>query len=189
MRKIAAILILCLLSLSTLARPIKIPSYKELFEMSDVVAFLSVERIEILDSVSPDNPDPKLYQDYLAYCKIEHLLKGTTETNTIVIPFFQNPAGKPGFNGAMPAPFTQMPVKMDYLAFLKKSDGKIWKPAAGAHDAALSIKAIPMLLDAKYLQLPKKVTVHGVWATTQGAASRVRIPDEIGPNQFLQHEA
>lgn len=156
MKKTVAICILCLLSISALARPIKMYSYKELFEMADIVAFLSLEKIEILGSVSSDNPAPELYQDYLAHCKIEYLLKGTTETNRIVIPFFQNPIGKPGFNGALPAPFTQMPVKIDYLAFLKKTDGKVWKPAAGSHDAALSIKAMPLLLDNKYLQLPKK---------------------------------
>ena len=125
--------------------------------MSDLVAILSLERIEIAESVSPENPDPKNYQDYLAYCKIEYIFKGTIETNSIVIPFFQHPTGKPGFNGALPAPFTQKSGKfMDYIAYLKKSDGNRWRPAAGSLDAALSIKSMPLVLDIKNLELPKK---------------------------------
>lgn len=150
------IYILCLLSIQVLARPIKMYGFKELYELADVVVFLSLEKIEIAESVSPDNPNPEFYQDYLAHCKVDYLLKGTIETNSIVIPFFQNPEGKPGFNGALPAPFTQMPVKIDYLGFLRKTNGKIWKPVAGSHDAALSIKAMPLVLDHKYLQLPKR---------------------------------
>ena len=147
---------LCLLAGTCFSRPIQFPSYTKLFEMSDLVAILSLEKIEVAESVSPENPDPKMYQDYLAYCKVEHLFKGTIETNSIVIPLFQHPTGKPGFNGALPAPFTEMPVKIDYIAYLKKSDKNIWRPAAGSLDAALSIKSMPMLLNLKYLKLPEK---------------------------------
>ena len=124
--------------------------------MSDLVAILSLDRIEISKSVSPNNPSPKKYQDYLAYCKIEHVLKGEIKTNIIVIPFFQDPSGARGFNGALPAPFTQKKIGIDYLAYLKKSDKGKWLPAAGNHDAALSIKSMRRTLDVRDLELPKK---------------------------------
>jgi len=123
------ILSLTLLTAICFARPIKIPSYKELFEKSDLVAILSIERIEISKEVSANNPSPKKYQDYLAYCKIEHILKGKTDAKSIVIPFFQDPSGAPGFNGAMPAPFTQKKMMIHYLAYLKHANGNNWLPA------------------------------------------------------------
>jgi len=50
---------LAMLTAICLARPIKFPSFKELYEKSDLVAILSVERIEISETVSSGNPNPK----------------------------------------------------------------------------------------------------------------------------------
>ena len=132
------------------ARPIKIPTYAELFEMAELVAVLSLVKIEASEALSPGNPNPKKYRNYLAHCRVEHAFKG--KAKTVVIPFFQDPAGKPGFNGAMVAPFSEH-GKVDYLVYLKRPR-KHWVPAAGSLDAALSIKAMPFSYMPRVLKLP-----------------------------------
>ena len=151
------IALLCLSTMAASARPVRIWSHQELLTNSDFVAVLAADTISVSKDPSSSNPDPIMYQDYVAHCRVLSVFKGDHAIQNIDVPFFQHPDGRPGFNGAMPAPFT-LNKGIEYLAYLKKAADGTWMPTAGTHDAALSIKSIRFMLDGRDLKLPERET-------------------------------
>ena len=149
--------LLCVTTIAASARPVKLWSYQELLTNADFVAVLAVDTISVEKSPSWFNPIPAIYQDYVAHCRVLSVLKGDHTIQKVDVPFFQEPHGRPGINGAMPAPFT-LNKNIEYLAYLKKADDGTWTPTAGNHDAALSIKSIRFRLDPRDLALPELET-------------------------------
>ncbi|MEI6810086.1 MAG: hypothetical protein WCN95_15315, partial [bacterium] len=153
MKATVAGLALLIATQTAMARPIRVWSHQELYTNSDLVAILTVESVTLSAAVSTNNPVPSLYKDYVAHCKVLQVLKGDPTITTVDMPFFQSPDGRPGFNGALPAPFTVQKT-IDYLAYLKHDPEGGWVATAGTYDAGLSIKTIKFTFEARDLKLP-----------------------------------
>ena len=131
------------------ARPMKHPTYAELFQKSDVVVLLRVSTIEAR-SEAPQAygiPDDS-YHAYKAHCPIISTFKGSVSDKTISLLFFQHPDGRFGFNGVMAAPFYEQLTlpeehRTAYLAYLRKDASGQFVPFTGHRDAGISIKAVP----------------------------------------------
>lgn len=136
------------------ARPINPPSHSELHEKSDVILLLEVSDIQKSDKKTDKYPDPDFYQGYVAKCKVLSVLKGAHDKKELSIDFFQHPDGRPGFNGAIPAPLS-LDKRVIYLAYLKRDGQENLVPVTGHYDAGLSIKTVLEHFDCRYLKLPK----------------------------------
>ena len=89
------------------ARPIEVPTYQQLHDKADLVLILKVQAITETDAKTGKYGDPDFYQGYKAKCQVLSVLKGKLEQTVVAIPFFQHPRQMPGFNGAIPAPFSR----------------------------------------------------------------------------------
>ncbi len=155
MRMALGMAALLLAASAATARLVPVWSYQQLYTNADLVAVLSVESVSVSSAVSTNNPYPGQYSNYVARCRVQWVFKGDPALRAVDVPFFQHPTGMPGFNGAMPAPFTGNPT-IDYLVFLKRDKQGGWVPVAGSYDAALSIRQLRSHTDARDLKLPLK---------------------------------
>lgn len=156
MKIVCAISALLLTVSAATARPVRMLTYQELYTNADLVAVLAVESISVSGTVNTNNPYPGMFSNYVARCRVQWIFKGDQTISTLDVPFSQHPAGKPGFNGAMPAPFT-VDRMIDYLVYLKRDEHGRWVAAGGSYDAALSIKQLRLHGNPWELKLP----VHG----------------------------
>lgn len=126
-------------TLAAHARPVQILTYRELQDRADVVLVLKVQAITETDVKTEKYGDPNYYQGYKAKCLVLGVLKGTLEQTNVAIPFFQHPKALPGFNGAIPAPFS-LADNLVFLAYLKHGKNGDFTAVTGEYDAGLSIK-------------------------------------------------
>jgi hypothetical protein len=133
------LIVLLVGSVTALARPIEPLTYQQLHDRADLILILKVQGITETDAKTNEYPDPDFYQGYLARCEVLSVLKGSLARTNVAIPFFQNPKGIPGFNGAIVAPFT-LRDNLVYLAYLKRRPSGDLVPVTGEYDAGRSIK-------------------------------------------------
>ena len=101
-------------SITAHATPIEVPTYQQLHDKADLVLILKVPAITETDAKTREYGDPDFYQGYKAKCQVLSVLKGKLDQTVVTVPFFQHPKEIPGFNGAVPAPFSLR----DNLVFL-----------------------------------------------------------------------
>ena len=84
-------------------------------------------------------------------------MKGTSTTERISILFFQTSDGRPGFNGAIPAPFKlNDKAKYVYLVFLRQTEVGNLFPVTEEYEAGLSVIRLEDDPANSNIQLPKK---------------------------------
>lgn len=151
--KTCKITIMCslLLVLSIKARPVDMRlTYDDFQKQSDYILLLSVSNIVELTDIPAGFVrlhNGGEYSVFTANCYVRSCFKGDLNTNMISITFVQDPGGRPGFNGILPAPFYEelcLPEKRrtGYLAYLKKDSNGNFVPLTGHQDAGFSIKIV-----------------------------------------------
>ena len=168
----SAYIVLLAVSVMAHARPIEVLTYEQLQEKADLVLILKVQTITETDAKTRQYGDPDYYQGYKARCQVLSVLKGKLEQTTVAIPFFQHPQGIPGFNGAIPAPFS-LGDNMLFLAYLKRSEKGELTPLTGEYDAGLSIK---LMFDRGSHIVPLRLPPHGTRSAEPDAAPNAAAP-------------
>jgi hypothetical protein len=167
-------MLIVLLAASVLAhaRPIDIPTYQELQNKADLVLILKVQTITETAAKTKQYGDPDFYQGYKATCQVLSVLKGKLEQTVVAIPFFQHPKGMPGFNGAVPAPFS-LRDNLVFLAYLKRGQSGELAPLTGEYEAGLSIK---MMFDQGLDIVPLKLPPHGTNSSAADGPPKATAP-------------
>ena len=151
------------------ATPIDVPTYQQLHDQADLVLILKVQAIIETDAKTREYGDPDFFQGYKAKCQVLSALKGKLDQTVVTVPFFQHPKGIPGFDGAVPAPFS-LRDNLVFLAYLKRGQNGDLAPLTGEYRAGLSIK---MMFDWGSDIVPLKLPPHGTKAAEPNAAPNV----------------
>src|ERR1035437_4174689 len=117
-------------AVTALATPIELLSFQQLHDRADLILILKVQTIMETDVKTQEYGDPNFYQGYKTTCEVLSVLKGTLAQTNVAIPFFQHPQGIPGFNGAIPAPFS-LRNSLVFLAYLKRGPKGELAPLTG----------------------------------------------------------
>jgi hypothetical protein len=157
---------------TALARPIEPLTYQQLRDRADLILILKLQAITETDTKTHEYGDPDFYQGYLAKCEVLSVLKGSLERTNVAIPFFQNPQGVPGWNGAIVAPFS-LRDNLVYLAYLKRRPNGDLVALSGEYDAGRSIK---MMFDWGSDIVPVKLPPHTAKPAEPGAAPKAAPP-------------
>jgi hypothetical protein len=154
-------------SITAHARPIEVLTYQQLYDKADLVLILKVQAITETDAKTRQYGDPDYYQGYKAKCQVLSVLKGKLDQPVVAVPFFQHPKGIPGFNGAIPAPFS-LRDNLVYLAYLKRGQHGELGALTGEYEAGRSIK---MMFDWGSDIVPLKLPPHGTKPAEPGGPS------------------
>ena len=166
MKIMVALAISVLLTTSVFARPVRIWSYEDLFNESDVVAIVKVKSITDTTARLDGHGDPNQFQGKRADIIVGLSLKGERQ-QVISFSFFTYRPNVPRANGGRFADLSKA-GEADFLVFLKNTDDGTLIPVSGHYDAVASIIEVS---SHPYIRINESTQQGGPGYPPQGVGS------------------